>query len=460
MAKRKKYDFDLIVIGSGASGSVAADIVASSKWRVAIVESGDKLSGAATVWGSVPMKALLRAAEVYNEAKVKGPELGLRSAAIGYNYPSIRAYKDKVLKKSGAGSFERYATGKGITVLKGEARFINRNEITVNRRHVSAANFLVATGRVPSDGKVQGLEETPYLTPETALELIRPPKSLFIIGGGATGCEFANLFSAFGTKVYIADEATRILPKEDREVSDLLTESFKKQRGMTVMTHTKVLRVAKNGVMRTVTCLTGSDERTIKVDQILLAAGQEPAVDIGLENAGVEYTKDGINTDEFLSTSKSHIYAAGDVLGRHPYTHSGVYEARIVANNLLHSRQKIAPDYVAVPRVTFTSPEVASVGLSESDCLKRDLTIKKSVAPLSIIARATIDNETNGFVKIIASKHNEILGATIVAPHAGEMIHELTLAIQHGITTTEIANTLHAFPTWSEAIRVACTKIK
>lgn len=216
MAKRKKYDFDLIVIGSGASGSVAADIVAGSKWKVAIVESGEKLGGASTAWNSIPMKALLRAAEVYDLAKVKGPELGLRSAAIGYNYPSIRAYKDKVLKKSGASGFERYATDKGITVLKGEARFINRNEITVNRRHVSAARFLIATGSVPSDGKVQGLEETPYLTPQSALELIRPPKSLFIIGGGATGVEFANLFSAFGSKVYIADEAARILPREDR----------------------------------------------------------------------------------------------------------------------------------------------------------------------------------------------------------------------------------------------------
>ncbi len=459
MAKRKKYDFDLIVIGSGASGSVAADIVAGSKWKVAIVESGEKLGGASTAWNSIPMKALLRAAEVYDLAKVKGPELGLRSAAIGYNYPSIRAYKDKVLKKSGASGFERYATDKGITVLKGEARFINRNEITVNRRHVSAARFLIATGSVPSDGKVQGLEETPYLTPQSALELIRPPKSLFIIGGGATGVEFANLFSAFGSKVYIADEAARILPREDREVSDLMTETFKKQRGMTILTHTKVLRVAKDGIMRTVTCLTGSDERNIKVDQVLLAAGQEPAVDIGLENAGVEYSKDGVRTDEFLSTSASHIYAAGDVLGRFPYTHSGVYEGRIVANNLLYPRQKLAPDYTAVPRVTFTSPEIASVGLSESDCLKRDLTIKKSVAPLNIVARATIDNETNGFVKIIANKQNEILGATKVAPHAGEKIHEQSLAIQHVITTAEVANTLHAFTTWSEAIRVAASKL-
>lgn len=458
MAKQK-FDYDLVVIGSGASGSVAADIVASAKWRVAMVED-DELGGETANWSSIPSKALLRAAEVFDEAKVQGPALGLRSGAIGYNYPSVRAYKDAVLKKSGAKSYESYYKGKGITLLKGHAHFISPHEITLDRRHVSAAHFLVASGSVSSTGKVQGLDKVPYLTPRTALDVIRPPKTLFIIGAGATGCEFASLFSAFGSKVYIADEAARILPKEDQEVSEAVQHAFHYGRGVSLLTHAKVIRVAKAGIMVAVTYLVGSEEHTVRVDQVLLAAGQEPMVDIGLENAGVEHTKNGIKTDEYLTTSKKHIYAAGNVLGRFMYTHTGVYEGRIVANNLLHPKQLISPDYTAVPRVTFVTPEVASVGLSESDCLRRDLPVRTATAPLNIIARATIDNFSNGFVKVIADKKGILLGASIVAPHAGEAIHELALAIQYGLTAADVAGTLHAFPTWSEAIRVACAKIK
>lgn len=458
MAKQK-FDYDLVVIGSGASGSVAADIIASAKWHVAMVED-EELGGETANWSSIPSKALLRAADVYDTAKVQGPALGLRSGAVGYNYPSIKAYKDTVLKKSGAKSYEAYYKGKGITLLKGHAHFISPHEITLERRHISAAHFLIATGSVPTNGKVQGLDKVPYLTPRTALDIIRPPKTVFIIGAGASGCEFANLFSAFGSKVYIADEAARILPKEDQEVSEAVEHAFRYQRGVTLLTHAKVIRVAKAGIMTAVTYLVGSDEYVVKVDQVLLAAGQEPMVDIGLENAGVEHTRNGVKTDEYLTTSVKHIYAAGNVLGRFMYTHTGVYEGRVVANNLLYPKQLISPDYTAVPRVTFAVPELASVGLSESDCLRRDLPIRTAVAPLNIVARATIDNLPNGFVKIITDKKGKLIGASIVAPHAGESIHELALAIQYELTAAEVASTLHAFPTWSEAIRVACAKIK
>lgn len=458
MAKQK-FDYDLVVIGSGASGSVAADIVASAGWRVAMVED-DELGGETANWSSIPSKALLRAAEIYDEAKVQGPLLGLRSGAIGYNYPSVRAYKDAVLKKSGAKSYDAYYKGKGISLLKGHAHFIGPHEITLDRRHISAAHFLIATGSTPATGTVHGLDKTPHLTPRTALDVLRPPKTLFIIGAGATGCEFAHLFSAFGTKVYMADEASRILPKEDQEVSEAVEHAFHYKRGVSLLTHTKVLRVTRAGLTTAVTYLVGSDEHTVKVDQVLLAAGQEPMVDIGLENAGVEHSKNGIKTDEHLTTSAKHIFAAGNVLGRFMYTHTGVYEGRVVANNLLHPKQLLSPDYTAVPRVTFVGPEVASVGLSEADCLKRDLPIRTALTPLNIIARATIDNLTNGFVKVIADKKGQIIGASIVAPHAGESIHELTLAVKYGLTAAEVANTLHAFPTWSEAVRVACAKIK
>lgn len=458
MAKQT-YDFDLVVIGSGAGGSVAADIVATAGWRVAIVEH-DALGGEVTNWGAVPSKALLRAAEVYDLAKNLGPAFGLRSASVGYNYPSVRAWKETVVKRSGVASSERYYQSKGISLLHGAAHFISPHEITVNRRHVSAKHFLIASGSVPATGGVLGLDKVAYLTPRDALDVIRPPKSLFIIGGGPTGCEFAQLFSVFGSKIYIADETNRLLHHEDQEVSELVENVFRKRRGMSVLTHAKVIRVAKEGVMIRVTYLHGSEEHSVKVDQVLLAAGKIPAVDIGLENAGIDYSAKGVETDEFLETSAKGVYAAGDVLGRFFHTHTGVYESRVVANNLLHSKRKLQPDYNAVPRVTFIDPEIASVGMSEADCLKRDLAITSVVAPLNIIARANIDNIQDGFVKIIADKKRKVLlGATIAAPHAGEIVHELGLAIQHGLTASEVANTLHAFPSWSEAVRVAAAKI-
>lgn len=457
MAKQK-YDYELIVIGSGAGGSVAADIVGNSGWRVALIED-DKLGGEVAHWGSVPLRALMHAATVYDRAKHQGAALGLRAAALGYNYPSIRAWKDLVVKRSGVASTERYYQSKGIGLYQGEARFISPHEISVNRRHLSARHFLIASGSVPADGGVQGLEKVAYLTPRSALELNRPPKSLFVIGAGATGCEYAELFSIFGSKVTLADEAARILPGEDQEASEVVASRFVSQRGMSVLPHAKVLRVAKEGIMTKVTYLQGSEERSVKVDQVLLAAGKVPAVDLGLENAGVEYSAHGIETDEFLETSAKGIYAAGDVLGRYFHAHTGVYESRVVANNLLNSKRKIAPNYTSVPRVTYLEPEIASVGLSEADCLRRDLPIKRAIAPVNIIARSNIDNMREGFVKIITDKKGVLVGATVAAPHAGEIIHELTLAIQYSMTAQEVANTLHAFPTWSEAVRVACGKI-
>ncbi len=455
----KKYDYDLVVIGSGAGGSIAADIMADNKWKVAVVEH-DIYGGEVANWGSVPMQALLRAASIYDLAKNQGPVFGLRSGTIGYNYPSVRAWKDTAIRRSGVGNTERYYQNKGISTLHGSARFIGPHEITIGQRHVKSKHFLIATGANFADGAVIGLDKTPHLTPRTALEIARPPKTLFIIGGGPTGCEFAELFSIFGTKIYIADESSRLLPREDSEVSELIEKQFRTKRGMSVLSHSKVIRIAREGIMTRVTYISGSEEKTVKVDHVLLATGKIPVVDIGLENAGVEYSFNGIETNEFLETTQRGIYAAGDVLGRFSYTHTGVYESRVVANNLIHPKRRLEPDYSAVPRVTHVTTEIASVGMSEADCLKRDMTIQIGFAPLHIIARANIDNIRDGFVKVIADKKGLLIGATVAAPHAGESIHELTLAIQHRLNAAEVATTLHAFPSWSEAIRVACGNVK
>ena len=454
---KQQYDFDLIVIGSGAGGSVAADLVARAGWRVGIIE-GDALGGECPNYGCVPSKALLHVANVYDAAR-ESKKLGIRLSAMGFNYPSVKAWKDHAIKRTGTHGIEKYYRSLGIKLFQGTAHFLSPHEITINRRHLSSKHFLVATGSRVELPSIVGLESVDFLTSRTALDLTRPPKSIFIIGGGATGNEFAELFSTFGAKVTIADIAPRLLPHEDEETSAVLEQFFKTERGVTVLTKTKVIAVANDGPMVKITYLRGGEQHVVKAEKVLITTRKVPHTDLGLENAGIEYSHKGIEVNEHLQTTAPHIYAAGDVLGHYMYTHVGVYESRVVANNLL-KKQKVSPDYSAIPRVTFTTPEIASVGMSESDCLRRDLDIKKAVAPLNMITRSNVTDTKNGFCKVITDTNGRLIGATVVAPHAGEIIHELTIAIQHGLTARDVANTLHAFPTWSEIVRVACSKIR
>ncbi len=457
MKKKQRYDYDLIVIGSGAGGSVAADIVASSGKRVALVE-GETMGGECPNWGCVPTKALLESAKVFESAK-KAANFGIRTGMPGFNYPSVKAWKDLAVKRTGASTSAKYYQSRGVGVYHGHAHFISPHEITVNRRHLSAAHFLVATGSHWADVDVPVSSGVTLLDARSALELNRPPKSLFIIGGGATGVEFAELFSIFGSNVSIAENSSRLLAREDQEVSQLVEAVFSKRRGIKVLTKTKVVSIEKDGLASRVTYLRGGEQHTVRVDAVMVAAGKLPNVDIGLENAGVQYTAHGIGVNEFLQTNVPHIYAAGDVTGKYMYTHVGVYESRLSAHNLLHPKQKLAADYRAVPRVTFLTPEIASVGMSEEDCLKRDLAIKTAIVPINVIGRANVSNAQDGFVKVIADKKGMLLGASVVSQHAGEVIHELTLAIHQRMTAQQVASSMHAYPTWSEAVRVACEKL-
>lgn len=456
MAKKHSFDFDLIVIGSGAGGSAAATIAARAGRRVAIIEA-DTFGGDSPNWSDVPTKALLHAAHLYDEAR-HGARFGLRSSTLGYNYPSLHAWKDTAVKRTGAGGNRRYYENEGISPFLGQAHFLSPHEISVNRRHLSAEYFLIATGSHWKLPDIQGLDLVPYHTPRTILDIARIPKSLFIVGGGTIGVELAQLFSTFGTKIYIADIAARLLPHEDSEAGELIQKMLEEQKGATILTQTRVLAVEKENIAHRVTYSRGGVERSVRVDEILIAAGREPNVDLGLENASVAYTAKGIEANHFLQTSAHHIYAAGDVIGRHSLTHTALLESRVAAHNILQ-KSKLSPDYTATPYVTFTNPGVASVGLREDDCLKRDLAINKAIAPLTIIARSNTSDFRDGFVKLIADKKGTLLGATVVAPDAAELIHELALAVKCSLPVSAIADTPHAFLSWSEAIRVAAAKL-
>ncbi|MDB5183981.1 MAG: putative FAD-dependent pyridine nucleotide-disulfide oxidoreductase, partial [Candidatus Saccharibacteria bacterium] len=382
---------------------------------------------------------------------------GLRTSAISYNYPTLRAWKDLAVKRTGAGGNRKYYENEGITTIHGEAHFLSPHEISVNRRNYSAASFLVATGSDSLIPDIQGLADSDYDTPRTMLDAIRPPKTLYIIGGGTSSVELAQLMAIFGTKVYIAEIAARLLPDYDSEAGETL-EKLLAAKNITVLTQTRTLVVEKENIAHRIIYGRGGQEHSLRVDAVLIAAGSTPNVDIGLENAGVLYDANGIHVNEYLQTNVKHIYGAGDVIGRHSYTHTALLESRIAVSNLI-SKNKLIPDYVATPKVVFTYPQIASVGLTEDDCLRRDLNIKKAFAPLNIVTRSNTSDFRDGFVKIICDKKGVVIGATIMAPGAGELIHELALAIKYGLTATEVAATPHAFLTWSEAIRVAAGKL-
>lgn len=456
MPKKPHFDYDLIVIGSGAGGSAAATSAAKKNLRAAIVEA-DTFGGDSPNFSDIPTKALLHAASLYDEAK-HGARFGLRSSTLGYNYPSLRNWKELAVKRTGAGGNRKYYEGQGIATYHGVAHFLSPNEISVNRRHLSARQFVIATGSHWVMPNIQGLKEAGFETPRTILDSIRPPKSLFVIGGGTNGVEIAQLMATFGTKVYIAEIAARLLPQEDEEVGELMARYLKEHKGVTTLNQTRVLSVVKDGMGKKITFVRGETQKTIRVDEVLVATGRQPSVDIGLENATVTYTPKGIEVNDYLQTSARHIFAAGDVLGHSSHTHTALMEGRITANNLVN-KSKMKPDYTATPHLTFTYPGVASVGLREDDCIKRDLAINKAVAPLTMVARSNTSDFRDGFCKIITDKKGVVLGATVIAPHAAEIIHELTLAVKYGLTAHELASTPHAFLSWSEIVRVAAIKV-
>jgi mercuric reductase len=450
------FDYDLIVIGSGAAGSAAATIAARAGKKVAIIEE-DTFGGDSPNWSDIPTKALLHVAGIYDEAR-HADRFGLRTSTLGYNYPSIRTWKDLAIKRTGIANNRRFYENNGVSAFNGKAHFLTPHEITVNRRHLSAAHFLVATGSSWVTPKIQGIDDIKFFTPRTILEALRPPKSLFIVGGGSYGVEIAQLMAIFGTKVYIAEQAGRLLPHYDPEVGELMEKVLTEQKGATVLTHSRVLSVEKEGLGKKILISRGGVEKYVKADEILVAAGRMPNVDLGLDNASVVYTPKGIETNEYLQTSSKHIYAAGDVLGRSSTTHSALLESKIAAHNVLE-RTKVSPDHTGTPTLLFTTPEIAQVGLTEDDCRRRDLAINKAVAPLNIIARSNTADFRDGFVKILTDKKGLILGATVAAPHAAEIIHELALAIKVGLTAGQLADMPHAFLSWSEAVRVAASKL-
>lgn len=457
MSKAKHYEYDVIIIGSGAGGGVAAHIAVNAGKKVALVEE-ENLGGECPNYGCIPTKALLHSAEIYETAK-SGSKYGIRASATNFSYPSIKKWKDLAVQRTGVGEGDRAYAAEGIAVLKGHAHFISPHTVTVGKKRYTSKNFVIATGTKNLVPPIENLEEVGFLTYREAGNLKSAPKSLFIIGGGAIGCEFAQFFSVFGADVHIAEMSPRLLYREDADVGDTIGALFERDRGMKIHTGTRVTKVEKKAGKKIVHFEKDGHSYTVKVDEILLAAGKIPNTDLGLENAGVKYDRRGIIVNDHMQTSAKHIYAAGDVTGKFMFTHVASYQSRIAAHNILN-KDKVVAKYHAIPRAVFVTPEIAAVGVTEQEAIEKKMKYKVGSVPIAILGRANTSDSLDGFVKVIAlKKSNIIVGASVVSPHAGEVIHELTLAVNHGLTTNHIESTVHAFPTWSEAVRTACAKI-
>lgn len=457
MPSKAKFDYDLIVIGSGAGGSAAASIAARAGKRVAIVES-DVYGGDSPNFSDIPFDALSHVARILDSVR-NNYHRSIRANTLSYNYPSIRVWKDFVVARTGAGGNRRYYDNLGVTTFSGRAHFLSPNEISVNLRHISAKNFIIATGSNWKTPNIPGLSEVSFFTPRSILQTLKPPKSLLIIGGGEVAVEIGQLMAQFNTKVIIAEKNSRLLPSFEPEVSELITEYLTSHDRVNVLTSTEVVAVTKDGLGKKITVVRGGEEKIIKADEVLVALGRTPNLDIGLENATVEYTSKGISVNPYLQSTAKHIYGAGDVINkRHKQAHGAILESRVAVHNILN-KDKLTPDYKGTPTTINSLPAVASVGLTEAEYKSRKVAIKVAVCPINIIAKSNTTDFMDGFVKLIANKKGVILGGTVVSPAAHEIIHEISLAVRHGLTAEDLANTPHAFLSWSEAVKVAAFKL-
>ena len=451
---RSTNDFDLLVIGSGAAGSAGALMAAGAGQSVAIVEAG-KWGGSCLNYSGVPLDALFHASHLF-AAATSGVKFGISSSNLRYNYPTINHWKSVAMRRAGAGS-KKVLEDARITTIRGRAHFIGPYQISVGSQQLTARKFLIATGSVPLDTGIKGLESVNYLTPDSILEIIRPPRTLFIVGAGSTGCEIAQYFAQLGTKVLIAEVSGRLLPQEDEEVGQVLDDAFNRL-GIKVLTQSRVVALEKDSVSKKVIFMRGGQEKSVRIDEVILCTGSTPATDLGLENAGVKYTKKGITVTKNLQTSMKHIFAAGDCIGGASSTEKAVLDAATAVSNIVH-RAKTVTETAGLSRLTRTHPAVASVGVTEDDCIRHDRKIRKILLPLSAVEASNTTDFRDGFVKILTDRNRKIIGACLVAPHADILIQELALAIRLGLSITDIADTPHIASSWTEAIRIAARRL-
>lgn len=451
--------FDVIIIGGGPAGYVCAIRCAQLGLATAVVEM-EKLGGVCVNIGCIPTKALLHSAAVAHTVSHDAKDLGIEVGAVKTDYGVAMKRSRRVSEQNSKG-VEFLMKKHKVTVIKGRAVLQPGKKVKIGTDvHAATRAIVIATGSRVKGIPPLGLEinKTTVISSDEALFLEQAPKSLAVIGAGAVGSEFADIFNAFGTKVTLIEALPRMLPLEDAECSDTMAKVYRK-RGITVLAGAKVTKadVRKDGV--TLTVEAGGKTETVEAEKVLMAAGRAVNTeDLGLKECGIQLTDRGfIEVDlATLQTTAPGYYAIGDVAGPPMLAHKGSREGVNVAETIA-GKKPHAIRYDNIPSVTYCHPEVASIGLTEDQCKEKKLEYQVGRFPFSANGRARASNETDGFVKVIRDrKYGEILGAHIVASHASELIHELAVARENEYTVEEVDLAVHAHPTLSEAIAEAC----
>jgi len=456
-----RYDRNVVVIGAGSAGLVTAYIAAAVRAKVTLVER-HRMGGDCLNTGCVPSKALIRSAKFLSHVK-RAPEFGIRAASADFDFAEVMERVQRVVKAiEPHDSVERY-TGLGVEVLEGTARIRDPWTVEIARADGTAAalttrNIVVAAGARPFVPPIPGLAEANPLTSDTVWALRKLPARLVVLGGGPIGCELAQAFARFGAKVTQVEMLARLMIREDPEVSELVRRRFEAE-GVAVLTGHKAKEVRVEGGVKVLVVEAEGGEKRIAFDEILVAVGRVANTEgYGLEELGVATTKQRtVEVNEFLETGYPNIFACGDVAGPYQFTHTASHMAWYAAVNALFGRfRKFRVDWSVVPWATFTEPEVARVGLNESEAKEKGIAHQVVTYGIDDLDRAIADGEAHGFVKVIVKPGSDaILGATIVGEHAGDLIAEFVAAMRHGIGLNKVLGTIHIYPTLAEANKFA-----
>ena len=445
--------YNLVVIGAGTAGLVTAAGAAGIGAKVALVEK-HLMGGDCLNVGCVPSKALIRASRAYTDVR-DAAEFGVKvPPGARVDFPAVmermRRLRAQISSNDSAARFREL----GVDVFIGEGQFISSDTIQVNDRTLRYKKAVIATGARAATPPIPGLADVEFLTNETIFSLTEVPERLGVIGGGPIGCEMAQAFARFGSRVSLVQSAPQILRREDRDAAKIVEQAMQKD-GINLVLGCKILEVKDNGSEKILVRGCNGEREEIAVGQILVGVGRAPNVQgLNLDAVGVEYDeRTGVKVDDRLRTTNPRIYAAGDICFPYKFTHTADFMARIVIQNALFwGRAKASA--LTIPWCTFTDPEIAHVGLYENDAEQRGIRVRTFAQEFSDVDRAILDGETNGFVKIhVQQGTDKIVGATVVARHAGEMISEITLAMVGGLGLKKIASTIHPYPTQAEAIR-------
>jgi dihydrolipoamide dehydrogenase len=460
--KPKQFDANLVVIGAGSAGLVSAYIAAASKAKVVLVER-DKMGGDCLNTGCVPSKALIRSARVASYLR-RAEEFGLSADSIRVDFSKVmRRVQDVIEQIEPHDSAERY-TSLGVECVAGSAHITSPYSVVVDGKTITTRSIVIATGGAPAVPPIPGLAETGYLTSDTLWDLQDLPQRLLILGGGPIGCEMAQAFSRLGSDVTVVQGPPRLLMREDVEVSDFVANRFTTE-GIRVLTEYRAEKFQPREGGGSVHCVyagaedPGRPDQIIDFDRVLVAVGRRAATDqLGLEELGIELNRDGtITVNEYLQTIYPNILACGDVAGPYQLTHAAAHQAWYCAINALFGRfRRFRVDYSTLPWAVFTDPEVARVGLSEAEAREQEIEYEIVQYSIDDLDRAIADGEASGFVRVLTPpRSDKILGVTIVGPHAGDLIAEFVNAMRNGLGLKKILNTIHIYPTLTEANRFA-----